>query len=162
MDRALSITFAVVMIAVPLGLWIWSLRRHARQGGMFDWAKARVARLEVPGSMQETRQLIYRGLHEALGTRTPPRKKHRDDFKIISHLEGDFGPGSAMFRFQLQPLDETRTQLTISLPTMSHGGQGGPPDPDEAPARVEQVDRLTRWLVDSGDCRLLETRWGKA
>lgn len=149
------------MIALPVGLWIWSLRRHARQGGMFDWAKARVAQLEVPGTMPATRQLIYRALHEALGTRTPPRKKHREDFKIVSHLEGDFGPGSARFRFQLQPLGDERTQLTISLSTMSYDGQGGPPDPDEAPARVEQVDRLTQWMVDHGGCRLLETRWGK-
>jgi hypothetical protein len=126
-ERALSIALAVVIIAVPVGLWIWSLRRHAHQGGMFDWAKARVARLEVPASTQETRELIYRGLYEALGTRTPPRKKHREDFKIISHLDGD----------------------------------SGPPHPDEAPARVEQVDRLAHWFVDSGGCRLLETRWGR-
>ncbi|MBE2320773.1 hypothetical protein DVA67_032740 [Solirubrobacter sp. CPCC 204708] len=159
MERVFSIAFAVAMIAVPVGLWVWSLRRHARQGGMFDWAKARVARLEVPGSTQDTRELVYRGLYEALGTRTPPRKKHREDFKIRSHLDGDFGLGSALFRFELQALNAERTQLTISLPTM-HTGQG-PPHPDEAPARVEQVDRLARWFVDTAGCRLLETRWGK-
>jgi hypothetical protein len=128
---------------------------------MFDWARPRVARIEVQRSCAGTRQLIYDGLLDALGTRTPPRKKHRDDFKIRSHLDGRrFGPGSALFRFQLAPLSEERTELTISLKTISIGSEGGPPDPEEVPARVQQVDRLARWLAEHGDGRVIESGWG--
>jgi type II secretory pathway predicted ATPase ExeA len=63
-------------------------------------------------------------------------------------------------RFQLEPLGAERTQLTISLKTMSFGPEGGPPDPEEAPARVQQVDRLAGWLAEHGDGRILESGWG--
>jgi hypothetical protein len=157
--RPVEIAFAVLMTAFVLGLWGWSLYRHRRQGGMFDWARPRFALLELPRSCSRTRDLIYRGLLDALGTRAPRRRKHRDDFSIPSHLDG-FGPGSARFRFQLEPLDGERTRLTVSLQSQSANGQA-PPDPDEIPARIEQLDRLAGWLAEHGDGRVLETGWGK-
>jgi hypothetical protein len=161
METVASFALLIAVVGVLVGSWAWSLRRHARQGGTFDWAKPRVARLELPCSAERTRELIYAGLLDALGTRTPRRKKHRDDFKIRSHLDGAFGPGSAIFRFELRSLGEERTELTISLPTLSFGSEGGPPDPDEAPARVQQVDRLAQWLAEHGEGELVESRWGR-
>jgi hypothetical protein len=154
-----GIVFAALMIAFVLGLWGWSLLQHRRQGGMFDWARARFALLELPRSCPGTRDLIYRGLLDALGTRAPRRKKHRDDFSIPSHLDG-FGPGSARFRFQLEPIGPERTRLTISLQSMSGNGQS-PPNPDEVPTRIEQMDRLAGWLAEHGDGRVVNTGWGK-
>ena len=156
----LGIVFSVVCVSVIVGAWSWSLLKHRRQGGMFDWARARFAQLELPRSCAGTRDLIYQGLLDALGTRAPRRRKHRDDFKVPSHLDG-FGPGSARFRFQLEPLGDERTRLTISLYTQTTGAEGGPPDPDEAPARVQQVDRLANWLAEHGGGRVLESGWGK-
>lgn len=156
---ALGILFSVVCVGVVVGAWAWSLLKHRQQGGMFDWARARFAQLELPRSCAGTRDLIYQGLLDALGTRAPRRRKHRDDFSIPSHLDG-FGPGSARFRFQLEPLDDERTRLTISLQSLSGSGQG-PPHPDEAPARVQQLDRLAGWLAEHGGGRVLETGWGK-
>jgi hypothetical protein len=157
----LGLSLTILLAALFIGTWVWTLRRHARQGGMFDWARPRVARLDLPCSPERTRELIYDGLLDALGTRTPRRKKHREDFTIVSHLDGDFGPGSARFRFELEPVSKSRTRLTISLASQSHGGETGAPDPDEAPARVRQVDRLATWIAEQGRGELLETRWGR-
>ena len=155
----LGTLFAVACAGVVVGVWTWSLLKHRKQGGMFDWARARFAQIELPRSCAGTRDLIYQGLLDALGTRAPRRKKHRGDFSIPSHLDG-FGPGSARFRFQLEPLDGERTRLTVSLQSLSGSGQG-PPHPDEAPARVQQVDRLANWLAEHGKGRVLESGWGK-
>ena len=108
-------------------------------------------------SCSSTRDLIYQGLLDALGTRAPRRRKHRDDFSVPSHLDG-FGPGSARFRFQLEPLDAQCTRLTVSLLPMAGTGPSVPPD---TPARVQQLDRLAGWLAEHGDGRVLETGWGK-
>jgi hypothetical protein len=156
--RPVEIAFAVACTAFIVGLYGFALLRQRRHGGMFDWTRARFAQLELPQSCSGTRDLIYRGLLDALGTRAPRRRKHRDDFSIPSHLDG-FGPGSARFRFQLEPVDEQRTRLTVSLLPLMSGA--GPPMPPDTPARVQQLNRLAGWLAEHGEGRVLETGWGK-
>jgi hypothetical protein len=138
-------------------MYAWALLKQRRHGGMFDWTRARFAQLELPRSCPGTRDLIYQGLLDALGTRAPRRRKHREDFSVPAHLDG-FGPGSARFRFQLEPVGTGRTRLTLSLLPLAGTGPSVPPD---TPARVQQVDRLAGWLAEHGDGRVLETGWGK-
>ena len=153
----MEIAFGVVCAAFMVGIYAWALLKQRRHGGMFDWTRARFAQLELRRSCSSTRDLIYQGLRDALGTRAPRRRKHRDDFSVASHLDG-FGPGAARFRFQLEPLDAQCTRLTVSLLPMAGTGPSVPPD---TPARVQQLDRLAGWLAEHGDGRVLETGWGK-
>jgi hypothetical protein len=145
---------------LPVALWVRSLLHHRRQGGMFDWARNRFAILEVPRDVDATRNLIYEGLLAALGTRAPRRNKHRQDFKVWSHLDG-FGAGSQSFQFQLEPLGDERTRLVVIAPPGGTRGSEAPPDADEIPARIAQLDRLTGWLAEHSGGRVLETDWGK-
>ena len=141
-----------------VGIWTWSLLEQRRHGGTFDWTRTRFAQLEHPRSCPVTRDLIYQRQLHAPGTRGPRRRKHREDFSVASHIDG-FGPGSARFRFQLEAVGQQRSRLTVSLPPTSGAA---PPVPGEAPARVQQVDRLANWLAEHGGGRVLETGLGQA
>jgi hypothetical protein len=152
--------YAVLIVGVVGGLWVWRLRGHARRGGAFDWTRNRFARLEVTGDADKARKLVYDGLLQALGTRTPRRKSHGNDFKVVSHLD-PYGAGSQWFRFQLQPLDDGRTQLVISSLPGGMAGGDAPPDPDYTAARLAQLDQFAAWLGEHGEGRVLETDWGK-
>jgi hypothetical protein len=152
-----EIAFSVACVAFIVGIWTWSLLKQRRHGGMFDWTRTRFAQLEIPRSCPVTRDLIYQGLLDALGTRAPRRRKHREDFSVASHIDG-FGPGSARFRFQLEAVSRQRTRLTVSLlPTSGTG----PSVPADTPARIQQVDRLASWLAEHGGGRVVQSGWGK-
>ena|SRR5690349_21650479 len=133
--------YGIVMALFVVGMFLWGWRRLRRRGISLKeaWTGKKFA-VEITGDADA---LCKRALLEVAGSRTTRKFKKRK-LRALTHLPGEM-PGSATVEFALEPADEDRTRVTLSV-------YGGAEMHDEhAEKRAELGDRLAQWLTEHGN-----------